>query len=216
MGINPDIKYPINGVSRLGLLKNFITNPQIMVGDYTYYDDPNGLDKFEENNVLYHFDFVGDRLIIGKFCQIATGVKFIMNGANHGLNGFTTFPFKIFGHEFADLPLLSENKGDTIIGNDVWIGNDVTFMPGITVGDGAIIASKSVVTKDVAAYSIVGGNPAQMIRQRFSDDIIQKLLQIQWWNWSIDEIAENGEYLLDATAENIDKLLAHNNLMITT
>lgn len=199
-------KYPIANVERLGFLKNFIKNPNIIVGDYTYYDDPDGLDDFESKNILYHFDFIGDKLTIGKFCQIATGVKFIMNGANHGLQGFTTYPFKIFGNEFADLPLLSDNKGDTVIGNDVWIGNDVTFMPGIKVGDGAIIASKSVVTKDVEPYSIVGGNPAQIIRKRFSDDVIIKLLEIQWWNWSIDKIAQNGHLLLDNNLDNLVKL----------
>lgn len=196
-------KYPIVNVERLGFLKNFIKNPNIIVGDYTYYDDPDGLDDFETKNILYHFDFVGDKLIIGKFCQIATGVKFIMNGANHGQQGFTTYPFKIFGHQFAGLPLLSENKGDTIIGNDVWIGNDVTFMPGIKVGDGAIIASKSVVTKDVEPYSIVGGNPAQIIRKRFSDEVIDKLLEIKWWNWSIDKIAHHGSLLLDNNLDNL-------------
>jgi virginiamycin A acetyltransferase len=202
-------KYPLTNVERLGFLKNFINSPNVVVGDYTYYDDQDGLDDFTNKNVLYHFDFVGDKLIIGKFCQIATGVKFIMNGANHGQQGFTTYPFKIFGHEFADLPLLSDNKGDTIIGNDVWIGNDVTFMPGVKVGDGAIIASKSVVTKDVAAYTVVGGNPAKLIRQRFSDEVIAKLLEVQWWNWSIDKIAQNGQYLLNASVENLDKLLQH-------
>lgn len=200
-------KYPLVNVERLGFLKNFINSPNVVVGDYTYYDDPDGLDDFTSKNVLYHFDFVGDKLIIGKFCQIATGVKFIMNGANHGQQGFTTYPFKIFGHEFADLPLLSDNKGDTIIGNDVWIGNDVTFMPGVKVGDGAIIASKSVVTKDVAPYTVVGGNPAKLIRQRFPDEVIAKLLELQWWNWSIDKIAQNGQYLLNASVENLDKLL---------
>lgn len=199
-------KYPIANVERLGFLKNFIKNPNIIVGNYTYYDDPDGLDGFENKNVLYHFDFIGDKLTIGKFCQIATGVKFIMNGANHGQQGFTTYPFKIFGNEFADLPLLSDNKGDTVIGNDVWIGNDVTFMPGINVGDGAIIASKSVVTKDVEPYSIVGGNPAQIIRKRFSDEIIDKLLEIQWWNWSIEKIARNGHLLLDSNLDNLAKI----------
>ncbi|MDD3265603.1 MAG: CatB-related O-acetyltransferase [Burkholderiales bacterium] len=205
-------KYPIPNISRLGFLKNFISNTNIIVGDYTYYDDPDGMDDFADKNVLYHFDFVGDKLIIGKFCQIATGVKFIMNGANHGQQGFTTFPFKVFGHEFANLPILSDNKGDTIIGNDVWIGNDVTFMPGVKVGDGAIIASKSVVTKDVAPYSIVGGNPAIPIRQRFDDETINKLLKIEWWNWSIDKIAQNGKYLLDFTPENLEKLIQESSL----
>lgn len=206
MEINPDSKYPIAGVDRLGFLKNFITNPNIQVGEFTYYDDPSGMDDFASKNVLYHFDFVGDKLIIGKFCQLATGVKFIMNGANHGLDGFTTYPFKILGHEFADLPLLGGYKGDTIIGNDVWIGNDVTIMPGVQIGNGAIIAAKSVVTRDVEPYTIVGGNPALLIRQRFSDEIIQKLQALQWWDWSIEKIAHYGTNLLQATPESLSVL----------
>ncbi len=206
MSLNANIQYPIDGVLRIGFLKNFICNPNILIGDYAYYDDPAGCQNFELNNILYHFDFIGDKLIIGKFCQIATGVKFIMNGANHGLRGFTTYPFKIFGHEFCDLPLLGHNKGDTIIGNDVWIGNNVTFMPGIKVGDGAIIASNSVVTSNVEPYTIVGGNPACIIRKRFDEETISRLMQIQWWDWSIDKIAKCGHLLLDATSENLQLL----------
>jgi len=200
-------KYPIPNVDRVGFLKNFITKANIQVGDFTYYDDPEGMNDFEHKNVLYHFDFIGDKLIIGKFCQIATGVKFIMNGANHGLQGFTTYPFKIFGEPFSNLPLLSDNKGDTIIGNDVWIGNDVTIMPGIKVGDGAIIASKSVVTKNVEPYSIVGGNPAQLIRTRFSEEIIAVLLKLKWWNWDIATIANNANILLEHDLEKLKQLL---------
>lgn len=184
--IDPNKKYPIDGVERLGFLKNFITRNNIEVGDFTYYDDPNGVHEFEDNNVLYHFDFLGDKLIIGKFCQIASGVKFIMNGANHGLDGFTTYPFRVFGEPFDNAPLLSDNKGNTVIGNDVWIGYDVTIMPGIIVGDGVIIASKSVITKDVEPYSVVGGNPAKEIRKRFTETTVNILLQIKWWDWSVE------------------------------
>lgn len=190
-------KYPIQNVPRLGFLKNFIANPNIQVGDFTYYDDPDGIDNFETKNVLYHFDFVGDKLIIGKFCQLATGVRFIMNGANHGLQGFTTYPFKIFGKPFENLSRLSDKKGNTVIGNDVWIGYDVTIMPGVMVGDGAIIASKSVVTKNVESYSIVGGNPAQHIRHRFSKEIIDLLLELKWWDWDINTIAKYANVILD-------------------
>ena len=206
MGLDANIKYPITECSRVSFLKNFICNPNICVGDYTYYDDPNGCENFATNNVLYHFDFIGDKLIIGKFCQIATGVKFIMNGANHGLEGFSTYPFKIFGHEFEKLPLLGNNKGDTIIGNDVWIGNNVTFMPGVMVGDGVIIATNSVVTNNVPPYMIVGGNPARIIRARFSDAVINELLQIKWWEWSVAKIAKYGHLLLDATSANLQVL----------
>lgn len=194
--VNPQQKFPIPGVQRLGFLKNFITNPNIIVSDYTYYDDPHSLDDFETKNVLYHFDFVGDKLIIGKFCQLATGVTFIMNGANHGLTAFTTFPFKIFGHEWKDLSLLSNTKGDTIVGNDVWIGYQATIMPGVKIGDGAIIAAKSVVTKDVAPYTIVGGNPAVSIRSRFTEEVCALLLQLRWWDWSYAKITTHAPTLL--------------------
>ena len=175
------------------------------MGDYTYYDDPDGPEHFEKN-VLYHFDFIGDRLIIGKFCAIAKNVTFIMNGANHQSAGFSTYPFFIFGNGWeksapqpGDLPF----KGDTEIGNDVWIGYNATIMPGVKIGSGAIIASKSVVTSDVPAYAVVGGNPAKIIKQRFDDKTISALLSIAWWDWSSDKITTH----LDAiTHNNLDAL----------
>ncbi|HEY9052783.1 MAG TPA: Vat family streptogramin A O-acetyltransferase [Gammaproteobacteria bacterium] len=197
-GPSPDDKEPMKGFPQVGYLKNFITRENIVVGDYTYYDDPEGVERFE-NNVLYHFPFIGDRLIIGKFCAIAKDVKFIMNGANHKISGFSTYPFQIFGHGWEKaMPEMSEfpYKGDTLIGNDVWIGYEATIMPGIKVGDGAIIASKAVVTKDVPPYSVVGGNPAKIIKQRFDQNSINKLLEIAWWNWPIEKITENLEAIV--------------------
>ncbi len=185
--IDPNNKYPIDNTERLCFLKNIISNPNILVGDYTYYDDPDDVHNFLKN-VLYHFDFVGDKLIIGKFCQIATGVRFIMNGGNHAIDGFSTFPFRAFGGEWSNVPLSSVSKGNTIIGNDVWIGNSVTIMPGIQVGDGAIIATNSVVTKNVEPFNVVGGNPAVLIRKRFNDDIIKSLLTLKWWDWPLEKI----------------------------
>mgnify|MGYP000931914637 CR=1 FL=1 len=203
-GPNKNEKYPLNGQKRLCFLKNIITNPNIIVGDYTYYDDFEDAMNFEKN-VKYHYDFLGDKLIIGKFCMIAPSVTFIMNGANHSMNGITSYPFSLFGNGWerimptmADLPI----KGDTIIGNDVWIGMNVTIMPGVHIGDGAIIATNSTVTKDVAPYAIVGGNPAVVIRKRFSDPKIKELLEMQWWNWDIEKITDNLEYL---TGKTIDK-----------
>ena len=187
--IDPNNKYPLKNTTRLCFLKNIISNPNIIVGDYTYYDDPEGVERFNDN-VLYHFDFIGDKLIIGRFCQIAAGTRFIMNGANHSLEGFSTFPFKIFGNAWENIPLNSKSKGDTIVGNDVWIGYGAVIMPGIIIGDGAIIASRSIVTADVAPYTIVGGNPAKLIRQRFDDDIVKFLRELQWWNWSIEKISK--------------------------
>jgi len=195
--------YPIKNYNRLCFLKNIITNPNIIVGDYTYYDDFEDVGNFEKN-VKYHFDFLGDRLIIGKFCMIASGVQFIMNGANHKMDGITAYPFNIFGGVWQKVePKLTElpYKGDTIIGNDVWIGTNVTVLPGIKIGDGAIIAANSIVTRDVEPYSIVGGNPIKLIKMRFSKEKIQELLTLKWWDWDIDKITENLEYLTKRVEE---------------
>lgn len=196
-----DEKFPLAHYGRLCFLKNIITNPNIEVGDYTYYDDLEDVANFEKN-VMYHYDFLGDKLIIGKFCMIATGVRFIMNGANHKMDGITAYPFNIFGKdwkrvepEFSDLPF----KGDTVIGNDVWIGNGATIMPGVKVGDGAIIATNATVVNDVAPYTIVGGNPAREIRKRFSPEKIDELLALKWWDWDIKKITENLEFLASKT-----------------
>jgi virginiamycin A acetyltransferase len=191
-GPKPGEKYPMKGFPQVIFLKNFINKPNIIVGDYTYYDDLEGSEDFENKNVLYHYPFMGDKLIIGKFCAIAQDVKFIMNGANHKISGLSTYPFSIFGNGWekvipkpGDLPY----KGDTVVGNDVWIGYDATIMPGIKIGDGTIIASKSVVVKNVPPYAIVGGNPSRIIRMRFDKTIVKKLLDIKWWNWDIEKIS---------------------------
>ncbi len=204
-GPDPTNLYPMKDQKRLCYLKNIIKNPNIIIGDYTYYDDPDGVENFEKN-VLYHYSFMGDKLIIGKFCAIATGVKFIMNGANHKTSCFTAYPFSLFGNgwekvipKIEDLPF----KGDTVIGNDVWIGYDALIMPGVKIGDGAIIAAKSIVTKDILPYSVVGGNPAKIIKMRFEEDIINLLLQIKWWDWDKTKITKNLEIL---TSNNLDKL----------
>lgn len=187
-----DVKFPLAHYDRLCFLKNIITNPNIIVGDYTYYDDFEDVHNFEKN-VKYHFDFIGDKLIIGKFCMIASGATFIMNGANHLTDAISTYPFAIFGHgwENAMEGKTYPTKGDTIIGNDVWIGHNVTIMPGVKVGDGAIIATNATVTKDVAPYAIVGGNPAAEIKKRFAEEDIEKLLAIKWWDWEADRISRN-------------------------
>ncbi|MEM5547055.1 Vat family streptogramin A O-acetyltransferase [Pseudoalteromonas fuliginea] len=189
-GPNPNNPSPMEGFPQVGFLKNYITSTNIEVGDYTYYDDPDGPENFEKN-VLYHFDFINDKLLIGKFCAIAKDVTFIMNGANHQTSGFSTYPFFIFGNGWEkfvpksnDLPF----KGNTEIGHDVWIGYNATIMPGVKIGSGAIIASKSVVTCDVPAYSVVGGNPAKVIKTRFDDKTINTLLDIAWWDWSNEKI----------------------------
>lgn len=200
-------KFPLKNYKRLCFLKNIIQNPKIIVGDYTYYDDFEEVNNFEKN-VKYLFDFTGDRLIIGKFCMIASHVTFIMNGANHLSEAISSYPFAIFGGDWSDAmegksyPV----KGDTTVGNDVWIGYDATIMPGVHIGDGAIIATKSVVTKDVAPYAIVGGNPAQEIKKRFSEEQIKDLLEIRWWDWPLEKITQHVKSLTGNNLEIIKTL----------
>jgi virginiamycin A acetyltransferase len=195
-GPDPKALYPMKDYRKLIFLKNIITRKNIEVGDYTYYDDVDDPLGFE-NNVLYHFDMLGDKLIIGKFCAIASGVKFIMNGANHQIEPISTFPFAIFENgwekinEGVDLKKKYPHKGDIVIGNDVWLGYEALIMPGVKIGNGAVIASRSVVTKDVPDYAIVGGNPAKIIRKRFDDATIARLLKIAWWEWQADVITEH-------------------------
>lgn len=198
-------KFPLPNYSRLCFLKNIIKNPNIIVGDYTYYDDFENVENFEKN-VKYHFDFIGDKLIIGKFCMIASDVKFIMNGANHLTNAFTTYPFAIFGNGWENAMDGKQypKKGDIHIGNDVWIGYNATIMAGVTIGDGAIIATNSTVIKDVEPYSIVGGNPAIEIRKRFSTEIIDRLLKLKWWDWEIEKITKNVQALTDNNIEGLE------------
>lgn len=188
LGPDPNQPYPIEQHPRVCFIKNLIKSPNIFVGDYSYYDDPIDPENFEKN-VLYNYG--SEKLIIGKFCAIATNVKFIMSGANHKLDSISTYPFPIFGNGWETaMNLLMElpSKGDTVIGNDVWLGYESVIMPGVKIGDGAIVAAKSVVVKDVPAYTIVGGNPASKIKQRFSDAEVAQLLEIRWWDWEIDKI----------------------------
>ena len=190
IGPDPNKIYPNENIKQVVYIKNVITRKNIIAGDYSYYDDVNGAERFEEH-VTHHYDFIGDKLIIGKFCAIARGIEFVMNGANHRMNSVTTYPFNIMGggwEKFAptldELPL----KGDTVVGNDVWIGQNVTVMPGVHIGDGAIIAANSVVAKDVPAYCVAGGNPCRVIRQRFDEELTEYLLKLRWWDWEPERI----------------------------
>lgn len=203
-GPDPTTRFPIKNVERLCFLKNIIKNPNIIVGDFTYYDDFENVMNFEKN-VKYHFDFIGDKLIIGKFCMLASDVQFIMNGGNHMTDAISAYPFAVFGNgwEGAMEGKAYPTKGDTEVGNDVWIGHQAIIMPGVKIGDGAIIGSYSIVTKDVDPYSIVGGNPAKVIRKRYDNDVIARLLQIRWWDWPLDKITRNLKVL---TANDIAQL----------
>lgn len=182
---NPNTVHPIPGYENEIYVKPTLTKPNIIVGDFTYIADPDF-----ESHVTHHYEWNGDKLIIGKFCQIGTGVEFIMNGANHQMNAVSTYPFyTLEGWDMnppaeKDLPL----KGDIVIGNDVWIGQKATILPGVHIGDGAIIGAGSMVSKDVEPYTIVAGNPAKVIRKRFDEELIDLMLKLQWWNRSIEEI----------------------------
>jgi virginiamycin A acetyltransferase len=189
---NPTTKFPLANYDRLCFLKNIITNPNIIVGDFTYYDDFENVMNFEKN-VKYHFDFVDDKLIIGKFCMIASDVTFIMNGANHLTDAVSTYPFAIFGDGWEDAMEGREypRKGDVMIGNDVWIGYNATIMAGVIIGDGAIIATNATVVKDVPPYTIVGGNPAREIKRRFDAETVQELLALKWWDKPLEWITAN-------------------------
>jgi len=194
-GPNPHIKHPIAMHPRVGFLKPLVEAENIEIGDYTYYDDPDGPDKFVEKCVLHHYPFIGDRLVIGKFCAIAEGARFIMNGANHAMSGFSTYPFNIFGHGweegFDPATWQAENRGDTVIGNDVWIGMEAVVMPGIAIGHGAIVAAKAVVTHYVPPYAIVAGNPAKVVKMRFDEATVARLIEAAWWDWPADRISRN-------------------------
>lgn len=186
-GITPDPEklHPITGLDTMIYVKPAVTNPNIIVGDFTYISD-----RDFESHVTHHYDFIGDKLIIGKFCQIAAGVTFVMNGANHQMNAVSTYPFYVMdgwdkeAPPLADLPI----RGNTVIGSDVWIGQNATILPGVHIGDGAIIGLGSVVGSDVEPYTIVAGNPARPIRRRFDDEMIGLLEQFRWWDKPIDEI----------------------------
>ena len=188
--------YPRTGDRRTVYLKNVVANPNITVGDYTMYndfrDDPT---LFEQNNVLYHYPVNHDRLIIGKFCSIACGARFLFNSANHTLTSLSTYPFHLFYEEWGldrkDVTRSWDNKGDIVIGNDVWIGYEAVVLAGVTIGDGAVIGARAVVTEDVAPYTIVGGVPARPIRRRFPEETVSALLRLRWWDWPKDRIAQN-------------------------
>lgn len=206
-GPNPNELYPIAGYDKLIFLKNFVKSPNIIVGDHTYFDDRrHGPDKFEEYNVLYNYQPDRVKLIIGKFCALAANTIFIMTG-DHKLDAISTYPFPVFknGWETAynvnELPI----KGDIVVGNDVWFGYNSMIKSGVTIGDGAIIATNAFVVKDVPAYSIVGGNPAKVIKMRFDEATIKRLQKIAWWDWDIEKITRNLHVLSHLDVDALEK-----------
>lgn len=201
-------KYPVPSVSKkIVFLKNVIKRPNIIVGDYTYFQDYDDGSLFENRNVLFHTDLSKDRLIIGKFCQIASKVQFIMNASLYRIDSFTSYPFELIGrHAFKDANFTLPFKGDTIVGNDVLIGYKVNIMPGVKIGNGAILGARSMITKDVPPYTIVAGNPAVEKRKRFSDEIIELLESIKWWDWPIEKILWAIPFITSGDIEKLKEL----------
>lgn len=207
---DPNVVFP-NEYKTSVFLKNVITAPNIFVGDYTYYDDANDPTAFERNNVLFNWPEFGDKLIIGKFCALASGTTFIMGPANHRIDSISTYPFAVFGGAWAEniTPHLAQlpHKGDTVLGSDVWVGRESIIMPGVKIGDGAIVAAYSVVTKDVAPYTIVGGNPAKCIRARFDAELTGLLLQLRWWDFPPQRLADFLPVLCDSDLEAVKETI---------
>lgn len=207
---DPTTLHPVAGQPRVVLLKPLIDNPLIEIGEYTYYDDPEFAEQFETRNVLHHYG--PDRLVIGKFCALATGTTFIMNGANHRMDGVSTFPFPIMGGAWAEhLDLVTDlpSRGDTVVGHDVWMGGNVTVMPGVRIGHGAIISTGSVVTRDVPDYTVVGGNPAVHIKDRFAPDEVRELLALAWWDWPIETVTEHLRTIASGTVAELALVAPH-------
>lgn len=208
---NLNLIYPRSDDRQTVYLKNVVTDPHIQVGDYTMYNDfVHDPRDFQTNNVLYHFPINGDKLRIGRYCSIACGAKFLFTSANHTLRSLSTYPFPLFWEEW-NLPWSTlteawDNKGDIVIGNDVWIGYEAVIMQGVTIGDGAIIATRAVVTDDVPPYTIVGGVPAKPIRQRYDAATVDHLLQLRWWDWPEEKLAAHLDALRSGSLKTLDTL----------
>ncbi|MGW5050362.1 CatB-related O-acetyltransferase [Actinokineospora sp. NPDC004072] len=207
---DPATLHPLPAHDRVVFLKPLITSPAIEVGEYTYYDDPDGATAFEQRNVLYAYG--PERLVIGKFCAIAAGTRFLMAGAEHPTMGVSTYPFTMFGGEWAqrtlDVVTGMPSRGDTVVGNDVWFGYQSTVLPGVRIGDGAIIAAGAVVTADVPPYAVVGGNPARPIRQRYADADVERLLRAAWWDWPVEAVTEHVRTIMTGDPAEIERIAA--------
>jgi virginiamycin A acetyltransferase len=196
-------------------LRPLVTDPRIEVGEYTYYDDPDDALGFERNAFLYAYG--PERLIIGRYCAIAAGVRFVMPGANHADLGPSTFPFGIFGEPWAeltmDLVMGAPSRGDTVVGNDVWLGYQALVLPGVTIGHGAVVAAASVVASDVPPYAIVGGNPARVIRRRYEDEDVERLLRAAWWDWPVELVTEHARTIMSGTPAELERIAAESGLL---
>ncbi|MFD5213363.1 CatB-related O-acetyltransferase [Microbacterium sp. NPDC058345] len=207
---DPNEKHPTTraDLTNVTFLKNEIRSPLIEVGDFTYYDDEGVRAPFEQANVKYLYG--PQRLVIGRFTAIAPGAVFLMPGGNHPMAGPSTYPFTMFGGEWAertlDAFLAIEQPGDTIVGNDVWIGREATILPGVRIGDGAVVGAGSVVTKDVGPYEIVAGNPTRQVRRRFEDEDVRRLLDVRWWDWPVEKITEHAAVIMSGTPDELERI----------
>ncbi|WP_405361057.1 CatB-related O-acetyltransferase [Kitasatospora sp. NBC_00085] len=211
------VLHPLAGHDRVVMLRPLVTDPRIQVGEYTYFDDPDGATRFEERNVLYAYG--PEQLVIGKYCAIATGTRFLMAGAAHPTVGVSTFPFTMFGGSWTertlDIVTGLPSRGDTVVGNDVWFGHGATVLPGVRIGDGAIIAAGAVVTADVEPYTVVGGNPARPIRRRFDDADVDRLLRAAWWDWPVELVTEHVRAIMSGRPADIEAIAAVHGLLAT-
>ena len=212
---DPATIHPVAGQDRVVFLKPLIKSPSISVGDYTYYDDPAGALLFEERNVLYAYG--PERLEIGSYCALAEGVRFLMGGGNHAMLGPSTFPFGIFGADWEptmDLVMAAESRGDTVVGSDVWIGYQSLVMPGVSIGHGAVVAAASVVVGDVPPYAVVGGNPAKVLRARFPEEDVERLLRAAWWDWPVELVTEHARTIMAGTAAELEAVAREHGLLL--
>ena len=207
---DPARLHPVQGQARVVFLRALVQDPRIEVGEYTYYDDPDDPLSFERRSVLYGFG--PERLVIGRFFAIGAGVRFLMPGANHADLGPSTFPFGIFGEPWAeqtmDLVMGAPSRGDTVVGHDVWLGYQALILPGVRIGHGAVVAAASVVTAEVPPYAIVAGNPARVIRRRYADDDVDRLLRAAWWDWPIALVTEHARTIMAGTPEELERIAA--------
>jgi virginiamycin A acetyltransferase len=211
---HPEVVHPVPGAERVVFLRPLVTAPNIEVGEYTYYDDPERPEEFETRNVLYGFG--PERLVIGRYCALAEGVRFLMAAGNHPMLGPSTFPFGIFGGEWAaqtgDLVRAYDSRGDTVVGSDVWLGYRSVVMPGVKIGHGAIVAACSVVVGDVPPYAVVGGNPSRVLRIRFPEDEVAALLRAAWWDWPAELVTRHARTIMSGSAAELETIATRERL----